>query len=59
MNGHDRLVNAIHHLDEVVNLLPENVCRQFLFFKLLSVRTELESPLDQLTRKQIQPKIKE
>lgn len=59
MTDHDRLVSAIHHLDEVVNLLPENNCRQFLFFKLLSVRTELESQLDQLTRKQIQPKIKE
>ena len=52
MTDYDRLVSAIHHLDEVVNLLPDNNCQQFLFFKLLSVRTELESQLHQLTKKQ-------
>ncbi len=59
MTDHDRLVSAILHIDEVVNLLPKNSCRQFLFFKLLSIKTELESQLNQLTRNQTQPKIKE
>ncbi len=59
MNDHDRLVSAILHVDEIVTLLPENNCQQFLFFKLLSIKTELESQLDQLTKKQTQSKIKE
>ena len=59
MTDHDRLVSAILHVDEIVTLLPENNCQQFLFFKLLSIKTELESQLNQLTRNQAQPKIKE
>ena len=59
MTDHDRLVSAILHVDEIVTLLPENNCQQFLFFKLLSIKTELESQLDQLTKKQTQSKIKE
>jgi hypothetical protein len=59
MTDHDRLVSAILHIDEIVTLLPENNYQQFLFFKLLSIKTELESQLNQLTRNQTQPKIKE
>ena len=59
MTDYDRLVSAILHIDEIVTLLPENNCQQFLFFKLLSIKTELESQLDQLTKKQTQSKIKE
>ena len=59
MTDHDRLVSAILYIDEIVTLLPENNCQQFLFFKLLSIKTELESQLNQLTRNQTQPKIKE
>ena len=59
MTDHDRLVSAILHIDEIVTLLPENNCQQFLFFKLLSIKTELESQLNQLTKKQTQSKIKE
>ena len=59
MTDYDRLVGAILYVDEIVTLLPENNCQQFLFFKLLSIKTELESQLNQLTRNQTQPKIKE
>ena len=59
MTDYDRLVSAILHIDEIVTLLPENNCQQFLFFKLLSIKTELESQLNQLTRNQTQSKIKE
>jgi hypothetical protein len=59
MTDHDRLVSAILHVDEIAALLPDNDCRQFLYFKLLSIKTELESQLNQLTRKQNQSKIKE
>ena len=59
MTDHDRLVSAILHIDEIVTLLPENNCQQFLFFKMLSIKTELESQLNQLTRNQTQSKIKE
>ncbi len=59
MTDHDRLVSAILHVDEIAALLPDNNCQQFLHFKLLSIKTELQSQLDQLTRKQTQSKIKE
>ena len=59
MTDHDRLVSAILHVDEIATLLPDNNCQQFLYFKLLSIKTELESQLNQLTRNQTQPKIKE
>ena len=59
MTDYDRLVSAILHIDEIVTLLPENNCQQFLFFKLLSIKTELESQLNQLTRNKTQSKIKE
>jgi hypothetical protein len=59
MTDHDRLVSAILRVDEIAALLPDNNCQQFLYFKLLSIRTELQSQLEQLTRKQTQSKIKE
>ena len=59
MTDHDRLVSAILRVDEIAALLPDNNCQQFLYFKLLSIKTELESQLNQLTRKQTQSKIKE
>jgi len=59
VTDHDRLVSAILHVDEIAALLPDNDCQQFLYFKLLSIKTELQSQLNQLTRKQTQSKIKE
>ena len=59
MTDHDRLVSAILRVDEIAALLPDNNCQQFLYFKLLSIKTELESQLNQLTRKQNQSKIEE
>ena len=59
MTDHDRLVSAILHVDEIAALLPDNNCQQFLHFKLLSIKIELESQLNQLTRKQNQSKIEE
>lgn len=50
MTDEDRLRSSIHLIDELTSLLLPNRSRGFLFFRLLSVKVELESQLDQLTK---------
>ena len=52
MTDEDRLRSSIHLIDELTSLLLPNRSRGFLFFRLLSVKVELESQLDQLTKSQ-------
>jgi len=50
MTDEDRLRSSIHLIDELTSLLLPNRSRGFLFFRLLSVKDELESQLNQLTK---------
>ena len=50
MTDEDRLRSSIRLVDELASLLLPNRSRDFLTFRLLSVKVELESELDQLTK---------
>ena len=50
MTDEDRLRSSIQLIDELTTLLLPNRSRGFLFFRLLGIKIELESQLNQLTK---------
>ena len=57
MTDEDRLRSSIQLIDELTTLLLPNRSRGFLFFRLLSIKIELESQLNQLTKSKSWTKI--